>query len=44
MSDLTGKVIIVTGGTQGIGEAVARKVAEAGALHPHAGNGEADET
>ncbi len=31
MSDLTGKVIIVTGGTQGIGEAVARKVAEAGA-------------
>lgn len=31
MSDLAGKVIIVTGGTQGIGEAVARKAAQAGA-------------
>ena len=31
MSDLAGKVIIVTGGTQGIGEAVARKAARAGA-------------
>ena len=31
MSDLSGKIIIVTGGTQGIGEAVARKAAAAGA-------------
>lgn len=31
MSDLTGKVIIVTGGTLGIGEAIARRAAQAGA-------------
>lgn len=31
MSDLNRKVVIVTGGTQGIGEAVARRAAQAGA-------------